>query len=223
LIAFGLSWLFCDREKILQGQKRQVTTQLSESIDKLEQQVASGLKKWLNECVTSRLVRAIREDTRQLYSGMRDVSRSLDEGARRVGAIVERLNRRLLVRTGQFVGQDIEESRITRVVRDPGVRAKFIWSDSSDNSIFCKKVGLAIGERIDGIPEGTDEQKVASSLRPAWVSPTMVSISAQAATVRIPQQEVGRAIGRRGSNVSLASRLVGIRISVIGKASHSHV
>ena len=83
-------------------------------------------------------------------------------------------------------------------------------------------MGLAIGEWVDGIPDGPIAQKVAWSLRPASISPTRVSISAQTAVVRVSQQEVGRAIGRRGSNVSLASRLVGIRIKVIGEESHAH-
>lgn len=86
----------------------------------------------------------------------------------------------------------------------------------------CKQVGLAIGEWVDGIPDGSMVQKVAWSLRPASVSPTTVSISGQTAVVRVPQREVGRAIGRRGSNVSLASRLVGIRIKVIDEESHAH-
>ncbi len=222
VIALGLSWLFGDRETKVQRQKAKATSQLRESIDKLEHEVANGLKKWFYDSVTSRLVRAIRKDTKQLYNGMRDVSRSLDDGARQVGAIVEGLNRRLLVRAGQFVGAPVEEARIARVVRDPGVRAKFLWRDSIENPAFCKQVGLAIGEWVDGIPEGPVVQKVASSLRPASVSPTMVSISAQTAIVRVSQQEVGRAIGRRGSNVSLASRLVGIRIKVIGEESHAH-
>lgn len=223
VIALGLSWLFGDREKKLQRQKAKATAQLRESIDKLEQEVAKGLKKWFYDSLTSRLVRAIRKDTKQLYSGMRDVSRTLDEGARQVGAIVEGLNRRLLVRTGQFVGASVDESRVTRVVRDPGVRTKFLWRDSCDNPAFCRQVGLAIGEWVDGIPDGPVAQKVAWSLLPASVSPTKVSMSAQTAIAYVHQSEVGRAIGRRGSNVSLASRLVGIRIKVISEESHAHV
>ncbi len=222
VIALGLSWLFSDREKKLQKQKAKATAQLRESIDKLEKDVANGLKSWFYESVTSRLVCAIRKDTKQLYSGMRDVSRALDDGARQIGAIVEELNRRLLVRVGQFVGAPIEEARVARVVRDPGVRTKFLLREGSDNAAFCKQVGLAIGEWIDDIPDGPDAQKVAWSLRPASVSPTKVSISAQTAVARVPQPEVGRAIGRRGSNVSLASRLVGLRIKVTGEESDEH-
>lgn len=222
VIALGLSWLFGDREKKLQRQKAKATSQLRESIDRLELEVANGLKKWFYDSVTSRLVRAIRNDTKQLYRGMRDVSRSLDDGARQVGAIVEGLNRRLLVRAGHFVGAPVEETHVARVVRDPGVRAKFLWHGDTDTSAFCKQVGLAIGEWVDGIPDGSMVQKVAWSLRPASVSPTTVSISGQTAVVRVPQREVGRAIGRRGSNVSLASRLVGIRIKVIDEESHAH-
>ncbi|OUJ03574.1 hypothetical protein HK23_10585 [Acetobacter malorum] len=217
VIALGLSWLFSDREKKLQGQKAKVTSDLRKSIDNLEREVANGLKKWFYDSVTSRLVRAIRKDTRQLYTGMSEVSRSLNDGARQVDTIVEGLNRRLLIRTGQFVQTPVEEALIARVVRDPGIRVKFLWRENTENAAFCKRVGLAIGEWVDEIPDVPVAQKVAAALRPASVSPTNVSISAQSALVRVPQQEVGRAIGKRGSNVSLASRLVGVRIKVIGE------
>jgi transcription antitermination factor NusA-like protein len=153
---------------------------------------------------------------------MFDVARALDDGSRQVGTVVERLDKRLLVRTGQFVGAPIDEDRVARVVRDPGVGAKLLWRDDADDAPFCKQVGLAIGERVDGVPEGPLPQKIAWALRPASVSPTKVSVSGQSATVRVTRNEVGRAIGRRGSNVSLASRLVSIRIKVISEESHAH-
>lgn len=215
VVALGLSWLFGDRETKLQRQKAKAAIQVRESIDKLERDVASGLKRWFYESVTSRLVRAIRKDTKQLYTGMREVARSLDDGAREVGTIVEGLNRRLLVRTGQFVQAPVEEESIARVVRDPGIRTKFVWKDGNVNDLFCRQVGTAIGEYVDGIPDGPVAQTVASALRPATVSPESVSISGHSALVRVPHQEVGRAIGRRGSNISLASRLVGVRIKVV--------
>ena len=222
VIAFGLSWLFDDREKKLQRQKAKAASQLRETIDKLESEVANSLKKWFYDSVTSRLVRAIRKDTKQLYTGMREVSRALEDGARQAGSVVEGLNKRLLVRTSQFVGVPIDEARVGRVVRDPGVRTKLLWRDGSDNERFCKQVGVALGEWVDGIPDGAAAENVARSLRPASVSPANVSISAQTAVVRIPHQDVGRAIGRRGSNVSLASRLLGIRIKVLGDESQAN-
>jgi tRNA U34 5-carboxymethylaminomethyl modifying GTPase MnmE/TrmE len=222
VIALGLSWLFDDREKKLQRQKAKAADQLRGSIDDLEHRVAGSLKNWFFDSVTSRLVRAIRNDTTELYSGMFDVARALDDGSRQVGTVVERLNKRLLVRTGQFMGAPVAEDRVARVVRDPGVRAKLLWRDDADDAAFCKQVGLAIGERVDGVREGPLAQKIAWALRPASVSPTKVSVSGQSATVRVPKDEVGRAIGRRGSNLSLASRLLGIRIKLIGEESHAH-
>jgi small GTP-binding protein len=217
VIALGLSWLFGDRENTLQRQKASAADQLRGSSDDLEQKVTSSLKKWFHDSVTSRLVDAIRNDTRQLCDEMFDVAQALDDGSQQVGMVVERLNRRLLVRTGQFMGAPEVEERVARVVRDPGVRTKLLWRGDADDARFCKQVGIAIGEWVDGVPDGPLPQKVAWALRPASVSPTKVSVSGQSATARVPKDEVGRAIGRRGSNVSLASRLVGIHISVVGE------
>lgn len=217
LIALGVSWLFEDRETTLQRQKSVAIKQLRDSIDKLEQNIANNLKEWFDGNVNDRIVSAIRNDTQQFYNGMFDVARALDDGSLQIGAVVERLNRRLLVRTGQFVGVAITEDRIVRIVRDPGVRAKLLWRDSSADDRFCKEVGIAIGEWVDGVPEVPLPQKIAWALRPASVSPANISVSGQNAIARISKSEVGRAIGRRGNNVSLASRLIGIRIKVINQ------
>lgn len=222
IVALGLSCVFGDREEKLQRQKAKAASQLRKSIDNLEREVGNALKKWFYVSVTSRLIRGVRNDTKQLYSGMRDVARALDDGARQVGLIVERLNRRLLCRVGEFVGIRVNEASIARVVRDPGVRAKLLWRDGSDDVRFCKQVGIAISEWVDGVPEGPLTQKVARSLRPAMVSPGKVSLSAQTATVCVPQGEIGRAKGRGGNNVSLASRLLGIRINIISEDSRAH-
>lgn len=222
VIALGLSWLFDDREEKLQRQKAKAALQLRESIDKLELDIRQGLEKWFDDRVTHRLVHAIRKDTRQLYRGMREVSRALDDGARQVGDIVEWINLRLLVRVGQLLGEPVDEARLARAVRDPGVRTKLLWRDTGDNPAFCKQVGLAIGEFVDGIPEGPIEHKIAAALRPATILPAHVTVSTQWALVRAAGPEVGRAIGRRGSNVSLASRLVGLRINVIPGEPHTH-
>lgn len=222
VVALGLSWLFGDREKKLQRQKAKAAEQLRGTIDKLEQQVAGALKKWFYQSVTSRLVQGIRSDTKQLYNGMFDVARALDDGSRNVGGIVERLNRRLLVRTGEFVGTPMPEERVVKIVRDPGVRAKFLWSDHHDDPRFCRQVGIAIGEWIDGVVDAPIPQRVAAALRPATVSPMNVSVSARSALARVPQADVGRAIGKGGSNVSLASRLLGLRIKVVAEESSSN-
>jgi transcription antitermination factor NusA-like protein len=51
---------------------------------------------------------------------------------------------------------------------------------------------------------------------------SVASRALQTAVVRVSRQEVRCAIGRRGSNVSLASRLLGIRIKVISEESNAH-
>jgi len=218
--ALSLAWLFGDRENRLQRQKAKAAQQLRGTINQLERQVAEALKKWFDEDVTSSLVRGIRNETKELYNGMFDIARALDDGSRSVGGIVERLNRRLLIRTGQFVGTPMPEDRVAKVVRDPGVCAKFLWSDDREDARFCKEVGLAIGERVDGVADGPLPERVAAALRPAAVSAENVSVSGQNALARVSQREIGRAFGRDGSNVSLASRLVGLRIDVVAGESH---
>jgi len=220
LVLLGLSFLFADREKKLQRQKAKAAEQLRGTIDRIENRARGALKKWFYDNVTSRLVRGIRIDTKQMYTGMFDVGRALDDGASRIADVVEGLNRRLLVRTGQFVGAPVPESRLARVVRDPGHRSKLLWVDENMDDHFCREVGRAIGEWVDGVANGAPDRVVAAALRPAAVTPAMVSLSGHSAVARLPPGELGRAIGKGGGNVSLASRLTGLRITVLAEDPH---
>jgi transcription antitermination factor NusA-like protein len=76
------------------------------------------------------------------------------------------------------------------------------------------RVGKALRERIHGVPDGPIPTVVAGALRPAAVDPAWVTVAGKTAVVRVPASEVGRAIGRGGGNVSLASRLVGLKIEI---------
>lgn len=220
--SLGLSWLFGDRERKLQRQKAAAARQLRGSIDELEQKVADALHEWFSTEVNGRLVRGIRADTTQLYSRMFEVGRVLRDGADKVGMLVEDLDRRLLVRTGQFVGVALARERLARVVRDPGVRTKLLWNDDVDDPRFREQVGAALGEWIDGVREGPLADKVAAALRPASVAPAAVAVSGRAATVRLPKAEVDLALGPGGINLSLASRLLGIEMTVVCEEPQEH-
>jgi transcription antitermination factor NusA-like protein len=166
------------------------------------------------EAVVCQILPKVRADTRQLYSGMFHVARALDAAARHVGEEIERLNRRLLVRTGRFLGSGVVEEDLRRAVRDPGVRSKLLWAAGRKDGEFCLRVGKALRERIHGVPDGPIPTVVAGALRPAAVDPAWVTVAGKTAVVRVPASEVGRAIGRGGGNVSLASRLVGLKIEI---------
>lgn len=217
LLALGLSWFFDDREEKLQRQKARAAEQLRGQVDQIEKRVTESTTKWFHENIEGRYIRAIRDDTRKLYTGMFEIAALLDDGARQVAAVVERLDRRLLVRTGSFLGLKVTEAHLARVVRDPGVRAKFVWSGSFQDTEFCRRVGMALGEFVDGVAQGPAESIVAGALRPAVVKPSMVSIVGATAIVRVPSAEAGKAIGRGGSNISLACRLAGLQIKIASK------
>ncbi len=220
IIAFGLSWLFPDRERTLQREKANAAAQLRAQIDELEQRVSSTLKRWFDKEVSGRLVRSMREDTRELYDGMFDIAQTLDNRSCQVAELVEDLTRRLLVRTGSLLGTRVRQSTVRRVVRDPGVRSKLLWKGRKEYTAFCQTVGQAIGECVDGVSVGPPQAEVAGALKPASVTPDMVTIVNGEAEVRLASAQAGLALGKGGSNVSLASRLVQMRITILGQGEH---
>jgi hypothetical protein len=127
-------------------------------------------------------VRDICQDTRLLYQGMFDVGYTLEEGTNIISSGTEELNRRVLIRVGEFVDVSINKHAIRKIVRDQGFRTKFLWSDSSVDGRFCSSIGRVIGERIDGIVQGPRQEMIGQALAPAKISAGMVTVSRGTAT-----------------------------------------
>jgi N utilization substance protein A len=77
------------------------------------------------------------------------------------------------------------------------------------------------GEKIDIIPYSPDiAHYVASALAPAGVIRVVVDEQARSLEVVVPDEQLSLAIGRKGQNVRLASRLVGWRIDVKNESKY---
>lgn len=116
---------------------------------------------------------------------------------------------------------------IKGVAREPGERAK-IAVYSSDSSI--DPVGACVGikgsrvhaivqelrgEKIDIIPWTIDEPSfVARALSPAEVTRVMLDEDEHSMEVHVADDQLSYAIGRRGNNVKLASKLTGWKLDV---------
>lgn len=113
------------------------------------------------------------------------------------------------------------------VAREPGERAKIaVYSNDSSIDPVGACVGIkgsrvqAVvqelrGERIDIITWTPDEPSfVARALSPAEVSRVVVDENEHSMEVIVPDDQLSLAIGRRGQNVKLASKLSGWRIDV---------
>ncbi|MDR1309495.1 MAG: transcription termination factor NusA [Deltaproteobacteria bacterium] len=123
--------------------------------------------------------------------------------------------------------------KIVSVAREPGSRAK-IAVTTSDNEI--DPVGACVGlrgsrvqsvvqelkgEKIDIIPYSADiAHYVASALAPAGVIRVVVDEDVRSLEVIVPDEQLSLAIGRKGQNVRLASRLVGWRIDVKNESKY---
>ena len=116
---------------------------------------------------------------------------------------------------------------IKDVVREPGGRAKIaVVSNDSDVDPVGACVGMkgsrvqAVvqelrGERIDIVPWTPDETEfVCRALSPAKVSRIVIDEDEHAMEVIVPDDQLSLAIGRKGQNVRLASKLTRWRLDV---------
>ena len=125
---------------------------------------------------------------------------------------------------------------IRAVARDPGSRAKIaVISNNSSIDPVGACVGMRgsrvqtivnelHGERIDVIPwSANPELFITASLQPARVTEVILHGEENLAEVIVPADDdnQSKAIGRRGQNVRLASKLTGWQISILTEEAYS--
>jgi N utilization substance protein A len=120
---------------------------------------------------------------------------------------------------------------IKALVREPGQRTKIAVA-SADENVDC--VGACVGvrgSRIKNIVDELNGEKIdiirwsdepetllPNALKPAEVSGIILSEEKQVATIVVPNNQLSLAIGKRGQNVRLASRLTSWDIDIITEA-----
>lgn len=143
--------------------------------------------------------------------------------------ILSRTDDRLIEKLFELEVPEIYEGivRIMAVAREPGERAKIaVASRDSDVDPVGACVGMkgsrvqAVvqelrGEKIDIVPWSPDVAKfVCNAIQPAEVSRVLIDEDNQTIELIVPDDQLSLAIGRRGQNVRLASKLVGWRIDI---------
>jgi N utilization substance protein A len=124
--------------------------------------------------------------------------------------------------------------QILACAREPGSRSKIaVASRDSDVDPVGACVGLKgsrvqnivqelRGEKIDIIPWSPDVARFATNaLQPAEVSRIILNQETQTMEVIVPDDQLSLAIGKRGQNVRLASKLVGWKIDVKTESKYS--
>lgn len=122
---------------------------------------------------------------------------------------------------------------IISAAREPGSRAKIaVISKDSDVDPVGACVGMKgtrvqnvvqelRGEKIDIVPWNMDPAKfVVNALAPAIISKVIIDQANRSMEVIVPDDQLSLAIGKRGQNVRLASRLTNWRIDVKNETRH---
>ena len=150
--------------------------------------------------------------------------------------ILSRSHPRFLVALFNIEVPEVGEGivNIMAAAREPGARAKIaVASNDSDIDPVGACVGMKgtrvqsvvhelKGEKIDIIPWHSDPAKfVCNALSPAEISRVVIDEANQSMEVIVPDEYLSVAIGRRGQNVRLASKLTGWNIDVKSESDYS--
>jgi N utilization substance protein A len=147
--------------------------------------------------------------------------------------ILSRTHPNFLIRLFELEVPEVSERivEIRSAAREPGERAKIAVSSSD---LDVDPVGACVGmrgsrvqsvvqelrgERIDIIPWSPDPAKfVCNALAPAEISRVLMDEENKTMEVIVPDDQLSLAIGKKGQNVRLASRLTGWKIDVLSQA-----
>jgi len=131
---------------------------------------------------------------------------------------------------------EINEGIVTIIgaTREPGIRAKFaVTSNDSDIDPVGACVGMKgsrvqnvvqelKGEKIDIIPYHIDPARfVCNALAPAEISRVIIDEEDRSMEVIVPDEFLSIAIGKKGQNVRLASKLTKWHLDVISETRYS--
>lgn len=155
--------------------------------------------------------------------------KDVDKSARGPQIILSRGHRGLVEKLFEHEVPEIFEGivRIEACAREPGSRAKIAVS-SRDRDV--DPVGACVGmrgsrvqavvqelrgEKIDIVPFNEDPARfVCNAIQPATVSRVLIDAERHTMELVVPDDKLSLAIGKRGQNVRLASRLTGWRIDI---------
>ena len=146
--------------------------------------------------------------------------------------ILSRTHPSFLMRLFELEVPEVSERivEIRHAAREPGERAKIaVSSNDSDVDPVGACVGMRgsrvqsvvqelRGERIDIIPWSPDPAKfVCNALSPAEISRVLMDEENRIMEVIVPDDKLSLAIGKKGQNVRLASKLTGWKIDVVSE------
>ncbi len=147
--------------------------------------------------------------------------------------VLSRTHPGLLIKLFEQEVPEIYENivEVKGAAREPGGRAKIaVYSHDSDVDPVGACVGMRgtrvqsvvqelRGEKIDIVPWTADQAEyVCRALSPAKVSKIIMDEDERAMEVIVPDDQLSLAIGKKGQNVRLASRLTGWRLDVRGES-----
>ena len=152
--------------------------------------------------------------------------------------VLSRTHPGLLMKLFELEVPEIYEGivRIESCAREPGFRAKIAVS-SSDRDVdpvgACvglkgsrvqAVVGELRGEAIDIIPfHGDPAMFIVHAIAPASVSRVYIDEHTHCMELIVPDDQLSKAIGRRGQNVRLAAQLTGWRIDIYSESRHQEL
>ena len=155
--------------------------------------------------------------------------KDVDRSARGPQIILSRTHRGLVEKLFEHEVPEIFEGivRIEACAREPGARSKIAVS-SRDRDV--DPVGACVGmrgsrvqavvqelrgEKIDIVPFNEDPARfVCNAIQPAVVSRVLIDAERHTMELIVPDDKLSLAIGKKGQNVRLASRLTGWRIDI---------
>lgn len=173
---------------------------------------------------------SIKSETYRVNDRIKAYLKDVSQQTKGQQLFLSRTHEQMLAKLFELEVPEIYEGniKIMAIARDPGSKAKVVvFSNDTSLDAVGSCVGVkgsrikAItnelnGEKIDVIPWSNDlAQFVINTLTPATISKVVIDEDKRRVEIVVPEDQLSIAIGKRGQNVRLASKITGWNIDIM--------
>lgn len=218
VVAGFFAWLFGKKTDRLAKAKNEAREQLRKQVDEREANLRAKLLAWLQKVVVAKAIEHVSLDLGQLAKSLNELSRTLAVAERTTADAIERLNRRLIMRTANLHGVAGDERGVIRIARDRGFCVRLLCDPKIDLKKLSRVASTALSEDVLAMANQPLEGIVRQSLRPVRVH--SVSDHGDQMEVRVSAKVRAKLEGSGSRILRVTETLIGKKI-VLATTNHT--
>jgi len=215
------SMIFGDDSKRLEKEKLKAKKELIKNIEVREETVKKQLRKWFDKNILQQLRQQVQIELNAAILKMEEYTNIIQSGANSLADLSLKENKRLFSDIYRQTFNSSINDQVIAVAREQGKQLKVLVN--GHNEVLAsyhgrKRMEKVFGERIVYVEFTNDPIELFKrAIFPGKTDNVSMDFNSEKLTLNIQagKDTIGSIIGKGGTNIKMASRLLGIRINVV--------